>query len=165
MLRGEQRLNPVAGADVERPSDRPPHGQVGERVRRALHAGNVLRAGPGLAQVGRDDEVVVRNEPHGCDDPVVAAGDEAESLEARGTERGEDAVGDVDGFAREQDEDPDQAREGALVPRESAQVRREVGRAREDVALGAEPRLDRRAGVARAGERSAKRGDVVRPVR
>ena len=76
----------------------------------------MLCTGFGLAQVGRYDEIVVGNQPRGRHDPVGAAGDEAQPLEARGTERGKDAVGDVDRFACEQDEDPDQARESALVP-------------------------------------------------
>ena len=41
--RGEDRLDARAGADVERGLDRPAHGQVRERERRPVHAGDVVR--------------------------------------------------------------------------------------------------------------------------
>ena len=75
----------------------------------------MLCAGVGLGQIGRDDEIVVGDQPDGGDDPIVTADDQAQPLEARDADRGEDAVGDVDRFAGKQDEDPDQAREGARV--------------------------------------------------
>ena len=39
--RGEDRLDPAAGADVERARDRPPHGQAGEHGRGRLYARHV----------------------------------------------------------------------------------------------------------------------------
>jgi hypothetical protein len=64
-MRGEQdRLDPVAGAEVEGTLSLAANRQVGEGDGRAVHARHVVSVGFSRARmIGRDQQLVVRNDP------------------------------------------------------------------------------------------------------
>ena len=82
-VRGEQdRLDAVAGAEVEGALAAPAHGQVGEGDGRAVHAGDVVGVRLcGARVVGGDQELVVRDEARGPVDGVPVGDEKAGTLE------------------------------------------------------------------------------------
>ena len=89
--RGEQRLDAVAGADVERALDRPAHGEVRERERGALDARHVVGTGVGRSEAITRSSCGIRRIA-ATRRPPGASRDEPEPLEARGAQRRELAV-------------------------------------------------------------------------
>jgi hypothetical protein len=74
----EDRLDPVPGAEVERALARAAHGQVSEGDRRPVHARHVVGVPVcGGAVIGRDQQLVVRDEARGAADKVVVRGEQA----------------------------------------------------------------------------------------
>ena len=74
----EDRLDPVAGAEVERALARAAHGQVSEgdgRPVNARHVVGVLVCGGGV--IGCDQQLVVRDDARGAANEVVVRGEQA----------------------------------------------------------------------------------------
>ncbi len=159
--RGEERLDPAAGAEVERAGARPPDRELRERDRRRLDPRDVvvrdLAAALGPA-VGRDDVVAVRDEPHARPRRPAVERDEPERREPFGREPGRVR----EPLRRHVGPEEEQACEGreAVVALEPAQVRRGVGRTRRELA-GAEPLLDPLGREARPVERRPERPQRV----
>ena len=144
-VRGQQdRLDAVSGTEVEGALAAPAHGQVGEGDGRSVHAGDVIRVGlRGAGVVGGDQELVVRDEARGPVDDVPVADEEA-----GGREMLPQLAADVRLDLRTGDGDPEQEepkQHGELVRvAEPSQVRRQLGRARQELVAGREPLLDPR---------------------
>jgi hypothetical protein len=161
--RGQESLDPAARGDVECPGDRSPDGEVAERRRRPVDPCDVLGADqPG--EVGGQDESPVRHDAHRRPHTVVERLDQPKTLQALHTERCERLVGRHDVDLRQQQEQPRQHREGALVRCDPTQVDRVVARPRQDAALRSEQLLDR-AGLERGcleqGTEQSQRRRVV----
>jgi hypothetical protein len=126
-VRGEEdRLDAVAGADVQRTLALAAHGEVGERDRRAVDSGHVVGVPFRAAgMVGRDQELVVRDESGGAVDDLGVLREQARTRDVR-PQLGPDELVEAcacDGHPEE--EEPEQY--GQLVGvAEPSQVRRQL---------------------------------------
>jgi hypothetical protein len=133
VARGEDRLDPTAGADVERGLDGSADRQVRECERRPVHAGDVVGAAVAFslgAPVGRNQQLVVRYDAYAGAGPAPAGLDDAERLHALERKRGERAPRVVDRDRGLEHEQLDYRAE-RLDPRQPAHVERNVDRAGE----------------------------------
>ena len=153
LWRRRDRLDSVARAHVERGLGGPPHGQVRERERGALDAGDevgrILAARQ--AAVRRDQDLVVRDDAHERRDLSGARPDEAELLQTLEAERCERTPSLVDRHRQLQHEQPDDRASAARPARRRSCTATSLFRAtarRRRRAPGAGPRRSaRRHGV------------------
>ena len=142
-VRGEQdRLDPVAGAEVEGALALAANGQVGEGDGRAMHARHVVGVRFWRARViGRDQQLVVRDEAGRPVDDVGVLDEKPGSGEARLQLRAPTSSSTRARDGNAEQEEPEQHGELVRVA-EPPQVRRQLGRAREELVAGREPLLD-----------------------
>ena len=162
----EDRLDAVARAEVEAALHWGADGEARERHRRAMHTGYVVvrrflpRDQP---QVRRDDELVVRHEPHERAHDIAVATHDAHLLSCLERERRERLAHEIGRYRDVEDEELDERAERSAVA-QPAKVHRDVARAREDLVLRAERRADRLTGERRTIEHLAQRRDRLRVV-
>ena len=142
-VRGEQdRLDPVAGAEVEGLLALAANGQVGECDGRAVHARHVVGVRFCCARmVGRDQQLVVRDESRRPMDDLSVVDEKPGSREARPQLRADEIV---ESRARDGDAEQEEPQQHGQLVRiaEPPQVRRQLGRAREELVARREPLLD-----------------------
>ena len=142
-VRGEQdRLDPVAGTEVEGTLALAANGQVGEGDGRTMHARHVVGVGFCAARMIRGDEqLVVRDEACRPVDDLCVLHEQPGSREALPQLRADELV-----EARARDgnaEHEESEKHGQLVRvAEPSQVRRQLGRAGEELVARREPLLD-----------------------
>ena len=149
-VRGEQdRLDAVAGAEVEGALAAPAHGQVGEGDGRAVHAGYVVGVRLcGARVVGGDQQLVVRDEARRPVDVVPVVDEKPGTLEAL-----PQLVADVllDAPTGDGDAEQEEAEQHGELVRvaETSQVGRKLGRPGQELVARCEPLLDSQRLVAR----------------
>ena len=149
-VRGEQdRLDPVARAEIERALPAAAHGEVSEGDGRAVDTRNVV--GVSLRRrrvVGRDQQLVVRDEARRAVDDVAVVDEEARALEAL-SQRAAEVPFDPSTVDRDaQQQQPEQHGELVRVA-EPTQVGRQLGRPREELVAGTQAFLDPRRRISR----------------
>ena len=142
-VRGEQNcLDPVAGAQVEGALALAAHGQVGESDGRTMHARHVVGVRlSGARMIRGDEQLVVRDEACRPVDDLCVLHEQPSSREARPQLRADELV---EARARDGNAEHEQSEEHGQLVRvaEPPQVRRELGRASEELVARREPLLD-----------------------
>ena len=162
--REEDRLDAVAGAEVERTLAGSAHRHVRERDRRPVHARDVVGVAVRRRVIGRDQQLVVRNDARGSANGLAVVDEQTGAGKAVAKLRVDELVEPLARDGHAEQEEPDEQRELVGVA-EPSQVRGQLRRPGEEVVAGRKPLLDSLRVVSRVSEQPRELDAVLQGIR